>query len=122
MTVAPAFRRTLILGVAVAALLPLAPVAAQEAAGVSEDAEIIVSARRRDERLIDVPVAVAPGKMAFAFKALVMKGDAVPGEFGGNQLFERDLLLAGDWRSGGADGDIRHGTQPMALVRGRASQ
>jgi len=58
MTVAPAFRRTLILGVAVAALLPLAPVAAQEAAGASEDAEIIVSARRRDERLIDVPVAV----------------------------------------------------------------
>ncbi len=58
MTVAPAFRRTLILGAAVVALLPLAPVAAQEAAGVSEDAEIIVSARRRDERLIDVPVAV----------------------------------------------------------------
>ena len=59
MTFAPAFRRTLILGVAVAALLPLAPVAAQEVtAGASEDAEIIVSARRRDERLIDVPVAV----------------------------------------------------------------
>jgi iron complex outermembrane receptor protein len=59
MIVASAFRRTLILGVAVAALLPLAPVAAQEAAaGASEAAEIIVSARRRDERLIDVPVAV----------------------------------------------------------------
>jgi iron complex outermembrane receptor protein len=38
---------------------PLAPIAAQDAAaGASEDAEIIVSARRRDERLIDVPVAV----------------------------------------------------------------
>ena len=45
MTFAPAFRRTLILGDAVAALLPLAPVAAQEVtAGASEDAEIIVSA------------------------------------------------------------------------------
>ena len=59
MIVAPAFRRTLALGVALAALFPLAPIAAQGvAAGASDDAEIIVSARRRDERLIDVPVAV----------------------------------------------------------------
>ena len=51
--------RSLLLGVAVAALMPVAPLAAQTVAeGVSEDAEIIVSARRRDERLIDVPVAV----------------------------------------------------------------
>ena len=59
MTFVPAFHRTLTLGVAVAALWPLTPIAAQDAAaGVSDDAEIIVSARRRDERLIDVPVAV----------------------------------------------------------------
>ncbi|MFZ4690632.1 MAG: TonB-dependent receptor [Polymorphobacter sp.] len=52
-------RRHLVLGVALGALVPLAPVAAQSVAeGISEDSEIIVSARRRDERLIDVPVAV----------------------------------------------------------------
>jgi iron complex outermembrane receptor protein len=51
-------RQTLALGVALGALVPAVPAFAQETAGVSEDAEIIVSARRRDERLIDVPVAV----------------------------------------------------------------
>ncbi|GGE04115.1 TonB-dependent receptor [Polymorphobacter glacialis] len=55
------FRKTLVLGVAMGALVPMTPVMAQVAAetSVSEDSEIIVSARRRDERLIDVPVAVS---------------------------------------------------------------
>ncbi|PZN95059.1 MAG: TonB-dependent receptor [Alphaproteobacteria bacterium] len=52
-------RTALAFGVAVSALLPVAPVAAQATSeGVGADAEIIVTARRRDERLIDVPVAV----------------------------------------------------------------
>jgi hypothetical protein len=60
--------------------------------------------------------------MAFAFKALIVEGDAVAGKFGCDQFFQRSLMLAGDRRGGRADSDIRHGTQPMALVRGRASQ
>ena len=59
MTAASTIRRTLAAGVALAALLPMTPAFAQVTAGAaSDDAEIIVSARRRDERLIDVPVAV----------------------------------------------------------------
>ena len=44
-----------------ASLAMAAPALAQQpvAAGIGEDEEIIVSARRRDERLIDVPVAVS---------------------------------------------------------------
>lgn len=52
-------RSFLTASVALAALLPAAPIAAQTVAAVNEAEEIIVSARRRDERLIDVPVAVS---------------------------------------------------------------
>ena len=61
MVAASTFKKTLALGVALGALLPATPVLAQmtTTAAASEDSEIIVSARRRDERLIDVPVAVS---------------------------------------------------------------
>ncbi|GGI78535.1 TonB-dependent receptor [Polymorphobacter multimanifer] len=53
-------RSALVAGVALAALVPATPVFAQAAdTMVTEEDEIIVSARRRDERLIDVPVAVS---------------------------------------------------------------
>jgi iron complex outermembrane receptor protein len=53
-------RPVLIASVAFTALLPVAPIAAQTTSAVANEAEeIIVSARRRDERLIDVPVAVS---------------------------------------------------------------
>lgn len=53
-------RSVLIASVALSALAPMAPLAAQTAATLAnESEEIIVSARRRDERLIDVPVAVS---------------------------------------------------------------
>ncbi len=53
-------RSALVAGVALAALVPATPVFAQAAdTMVVEEDEIIVSARRRDERLIDVPVAVS---------------------------------------------------------------
>ena len=56
-------RTSLFVGVALAAtLIGALPALAQDTAmvadGATEEAEIIVSARRRDERLIDVPVAV----------------------------------------------------------------
>jgi iron complex outermembrane receptor protein len=52
-------RAALTFSVAVSALLPVAPVLAQVAtASATSDSEIIVTARRRDERLVDVPVAV----------------------------------------------------------------
>ncbi|WP_439532386.1 TonB-dependent receptor [Polymorphobacter sp.] len=51
-------RTILAMGVAMSAL-SATPTFAQIAAGMAEDEEIIVSARRRDERLIDVPVAVS---------------------------------------------------------------
>lgn len=53
-------RSALVASVALAAFLPVAPVAAQSTTAITNEAEeIIVSARRRDERLIDVPVAVS---------------------------------------------------------------
>lgn len=53
-------RSALVASVALAAFLPMAPVAAQSTTAITNEAEeIIVSARRRDERLIDVPVAVS---------------------------------------------------------------
>jgi iron complex outermembrane receptor protein len=56
-------RAFLVAGVALAGLVPAAPAMAQMAASsgaavAEEGDEIIVTARRRDERLIDVPVAV----------------------------------------------------------------
>lgn len=60
MAIVRILRPVLISTVAFAALAPAVPLAAQTADVVAtEDEEIIVSARRRDERLIDVPVAVS---------------------------------------------------------------
>ncbi len=70
MAISSTIRAGLALGVALGALVPLAPLLAQTAAAVvNEDAEIIVSARRRDERLIDVPVAVTAYSQADLAKA-----------------------------------------------------
>jgi iron complex outermembrane receptor protein len=52
-------RATLGASVALMTLATGVPAFAQVTAGLAEDDEIIVSARRRDERLIDVPVAVS---------------------------------------------------------------
>jgi len=51
---------TLLLAVATSALAVAAPLQAQDAAAATNDSsgDIIVTARRRDERLIDVPIAV----------------------------------------------------------------
>ncbi len=52
-------RATLIASVAFASLMPVAGMAQTAGGTAVNEAEIIVSARRRDERLIDVPVAVS---------------------------------------------------------------
>ena len=52
------FRLALFASASLIAGLPAAAQTAAADAAVTNDAEIIVSARRRDERLIDVPVAV----------------------------------------------------------------
>ncbi|MEQ8934368.1 MAG: TonB-dependent receptor plug domain-containing protein, partial [Amphiplicatus sp.] len=67
----PGFRKLLLAGSSLGAALvaaPMAPAYAQDGAAVSD--EIIVSARRRDESLKDVPVAVS----AFSGDALEQTG------------------------------------------------
>ena len=54
----PTLRFALLASVGLLASLPAAAQQAAADAAVTNDAEIVVSARRRDERLIDVPVAV----------------------------------------------------------------
>jgi hypothetical protein len=60
--------------------------------------------------------------MPRALETLIMEDDAVTGIFRGNQLLQRRLVFAGDRRCRRAYGNIRHGAQPMVLVRGHASQ
>ena len=61
-------------------------------------------------------------EMSRPLEALVVEGDPVPRKLGCHQRLERGLLFAGDRGGRGTNGDIRHEAQPMALVRGRASQ
>ncbi|WP_426164495.1 TonB-dependent receptor [Sandarakinorhabdus sp. DWP1-3-1] len=103
-------RAALTLGVAFSALLPVAPAGAQSITeAASADAEIIVTARRRDERLIDVPVAVT------AFGAAdVARLQAI--DLGGLQGASPNLnIVQGRGSSASANIFIRGIGQPDAL-------
>uniref|UniRef100_UPI00286E7B6E TonB-dependent receptor n=1 Tax=Sandarakinorhabdus sp. TaxID=1916663 RepID=UPI00286E7B6E len=105
----PNFRLALL---ATAGLLASLPAAAQTAAAgdaVVNDAEIVVSARRRDERLIDVPVAVT----AFS-QADLQKYQAV--DLSGLQAAAPNLnLVQGRGSAASANIFIRGIGQPDAL-------
>ena len=70
----PIFRAALLASVAVSGAAWTAPAFAQDAAAASDEAdngsEIIVTARRREENLVDVPIAVS----AFSGESLEMRG------------------------------------------------
>ena len=107
---AVSIRTALSFGVALATLLPVAPALAQAtAAGANSDNEIIVTARRRDERLIDVPVAVT----AFG-GADVQRLQAI--DLGGLQGASPNLnIVQGRGSSASANIFIRGIGQPDAL-------
>jgi iron complex outermembrane receptor protein len=68
-------RAALLASIAVSGLAVTAPVMAQEEAARAENGdEIIVTARRREENLLDVPIAVS----AFSGEALELRGALDP--------------------------------------------
>lgn len=103
------FRLALFASASLIAGLPAAAQTAAADAAVTNDAEIIVSARRRDERLIDVPVAVT----AFS-QADLQKYQAV--DLSGLQAAAPNLnLVQGRGSAASANIFIRGIGQPDAL-------